>query len=136
MRRIVKSGLLTLVGFATASLAAGTAQISSADLEARLAAAPAEVVVLDVRSADEYGTGHVPAARNIPLDELEMRIGELAGAEERDIVVYCRTGRRAGAAIEILAGHGFRQLLHLEGDMPGWSEGGRTVSTAATPAAP
>jgi rhodanese-related sulfurtransferase len=115
----------------TVQVPAATAVISAAALEARLAAAPAGVTVLDVRTAEEFAAGHVPGARNIPVAELQARIGELAAARDRDLVVYCRTGRRAATATGILGTNGFLQLLHLEGDMQGWSDGGHRVEGMA-----
>jgi rhodanese-related sulfurtransferase len=106
---------------------AATPLISAAALEARLATAPADMTVLDVRTAEEFAAGHVPGARNIPVAELEARIAELAAARNRDLVVYCRTGRRALTALEILKANGFQRLLHLEGDMQGWSGSARRV---------
>jgi rhodanese-related sulfurtransferase len=82
---------------------------------------------LDVRTAEEFAAGHVPGARNIPVAELQARIAELAAARDRDLVLYCRTGRRAATAAGILGTNGFLRLLHLEGDMQGWSDGGHRV---------
>jgi rhodanese-related sulfurtransferase len=115
---------------AQAGQAAATTPISADALAARLAAAPADVTVLDVRTAEEFAAGHVPGARNIPVAELEARIAELAAARDRDLVVYCRTGRRALTALEILKTNGFQRLLHLEGDMQGWSGSARRVEIA------
>jgi len=107
--------------------AAEAAAISVATLEARLAQAGKDFTLLDVRTAEEFAAGHVPGARNIPVAELEARIAELAAARDRDLVVYCRTGRRAALALQILAANGFRRLLHLEGDMQGWSASARRI---------
>ncbi len=46
------------------------------------------VTVLDVRPPEEYAAGHVPGAVNIPLQELEQRLGELG--KEQEVVAYCR----------------------------------------------
>jgi rhodanese-related sulfurtransferase len=116
-----------VVAPAQAGQAAATTLISADALEARLALAPADMTVLDVRTAEEFAAGHVPGARNIPVAELETRIAELAAARDRDLVVYCRTGRRSLTALEILKANGFQRLLHLEGDMQGWSGSARRV---------
>lgn len=99
----------------------------------RLAWGDQSVVVLDVRTAAEYAEGHVPGARNIPHTELAARLGELDGARERDIVVYCRSGNRSAQAIAVLEAAGFRRLLHLKGDYQRWSESGRPVATGNPP---
>ena len=100
-------------------------------LLARLAAQDAELVVLDVRTSAEFAEGHVPGARNISHDELGARLGELAGARDHDLVIYCRSGRRTDIAIETLRQAGFTRLLHLDGDFLGWTAAGREVERAA-----
>ncbi len=77
-------------------------------------------LLLDVRSAGEYRTGHVPGAINIPINELPARLGELDGEKDRELVVYCESGGRAGAAEQTLRDAGYSQVIHLEGDMSGW----------------
>ena len=87
--------------------------------------------MLDVRTPEEFAAGHVPGAVNIPHSELAARIAELAGARERDIVVYCRTGMRAAEALEVLEKAGFKRLFHLKGDYTRWSEEKRPVVSIA-----
>lgn len=72
-----------------------------------------EVIVLDVRPANEYLTQHLPFARSIPLDELRRRLSELP--QDRPIVAYCRGPYclMAKDAVELLR-----------------AEGGRTICTA------
>jgi rhodanese-related sulfurtransferase len=81
--------------------------------------------VLDVRTADEYVSGHVPGAVNIPHDQLASRLAEVP--KDRDVVLYCRSGRRVQLAAEVLAGSGHTRLEHLQGDMPAWLDQGRPV---------
>ena len=96
----------------------------------RIAWADQSLVVLDVRTPAEYAAGHVPGAINIPHTELAARLSELDGARDRDVVVYCRSGRRTSEAIGILGKAGFKRLLHLEGDFTRWSEEKRPVIAA------
>ena len=76
--------------------------------------------LLDVRSNEEYQQGHIKGAVNISFDVISEHTAQLD--KERPIVVYCRSGRRAGIAIETLQQLGFTKLYHLDGDMIGWSE--------------
>ena len=87
-----------------------------------------EVVLLDVRTPKEYSEGFIPGAINIPHDELEARIAELDGARGKEIVVYCRSGRRSDIALDLLQKAGFERVYHLEGDYLGWTEAKRPVS--------
>lgn len=83
------------------------------------------VFVLDVRSPEEFATGHVPGAVNVPYDQIAARMSEVP--KNKDVVLYCRSGRRAGIAADVLAANGYTRLSHLEGDMPAWIEKGRPV---------
>lgn len=94
-------------------------------LERVAAGAEKQPYVLDVRTPEEFASGHVPGAVNIPHDELAQRLAEVP--KDRDVVLYCRSGRRAQVAGEVLAGNGYSRLQHLEGDMVAWVEKGRPV---------
>jgi rhodanese-related sulfurtransferase len=96
-------------------------------LSERVDSGDTELLVLDVRSTAEFDEGHIPGAINIPYDAVGERIAELGPAGERDIVVYCRSGRRSAIALETLKGAGFSRLFHLEGDYLRWSEESRSV---------
>ena len=63
------------------------------------------VTLLDVRTAAEYGRGHLEGFQNIPVDELRDRLGELRPG--RPVYVICQSGLRSYIACRILAGHGF-----------------------------
>lgn len=138
MKRIARLlGLGVLLWLATAVADAPPAPLIGAEelLEREAASDPA-LVVLDVRTAEEFADGHVPGAINVPHDQIEGRLGELAGLRDKDLVVYCKSGRRAALALEVLGKHGYTKLRHLDGDMQGWTAAGRPVETTrAAPAA-
>ena len=81
-----------------------------------------ELLVLDVRTAAEFAAGHVPGAINIPHTEIADRLAEVRKAGDVDIVVYCRSGRRAGIAEQILGRADIGRLFDLQGHMSGWLE--------------
>jgi rhodanese-related sulfurtransferase len=81
-------------------------------------------LVLDVRSAEEFASGHVPGAHHLPFDQVATRLAELG--PPREVVVYCERGPRAAKAAAVLAGAGF-QVLHLAGHMSGWRAAGLPV---------
>ena len=128
MRRLAIA--LAACVFALAAAAAGPGSIEPKALSERIAWADPSLLVLDVRTPEEYAAGHLPGAVNIPHGELAARVGELEGAREGDIVVYCRTGVRAGQALEVLGKAGFTRLFHLKGDYTRWSEEKRPVVAA------
>lgn len=107
--------------------AADTVDIKPEALLERTAKKDRNLVILDVRTPEEFAQGHVPGAKNIPHDQLPNRIAELMGDKNKEIVLYCRSGRRAGMAAETLKANGFDKLLHLEGDIQKWTEANRPL---------
>lgn len=69
----------------------------------RLVAAGATLV--DVRTPGEFGGGHAEGARNIPVDEIEARMGEIP--RDKTVVVYCASGRRSASAASVLSRAGY-----------------------------
>ncbi|HWK72754.1 MAG TPA: rhodanese-like domain-containing protein [Povalibacter sp.] len=114
--------------FVGAANAAETAAISQEALLKRLDAKDASLIVLDVRTPEEFAQGHVPGAINIPYTHLPARISELPSAADKDIVVYCTVGVRAERAASRLKENGFKRLLHLDGDMDKWLEKKRPLA--------
>ena len=80
------------------------------------------MIILDVRTPEEFAAGHVPGAINIPYTHLPARLSELPGAGDKEIVLYCATGVRAERAAERMREQGYTRLLHLDGDMKAWEE--------------
>ena len=70
---------------------------------------------IDVRSAQEYESGHVSSAVNIPYTEIVARIDEVTEDKEALIYVYCRSGRRSGIAKETLEEAGYSNVVNLGG---------------------
>jgi phage shock protein E len=70
---------------------------------------------IDVRSVDEYESGHVEGAVNIPHTEIAERIAEVTGDKDDVIYVYCRSGRRSGIAQSVLEDAGFTNVVNIGG---------------------
>ncbi|MEI8698334.1 MAG: metalloregulator ArsR/SmtB family transcription factor [Mesorhizobium sp.] len=88
------------------------------------------VTVLDVRPEDEFAAGHLPGALNIPLAELERRLGELEA--DREVIAYCR-GPYCVLSFEAVAALREQGYLarRLEDGYPEWKTAGLPVETAA-----
>ena len=68
-------------------------------------------VVIDVRTPEEFATGHVEGAINIPYDTITAKLPALARiGKNESILVYCRSGRRSAIAKQSLAELGYRNL--------------------------
>lgn len=69
-------------------------------------------VVIDARRSDELSTGMIDGASHIPHDEMAQRIASVTTDKEQPIVVYCRSGKRAGIATDTLVEMGYRQVIN------------------------
>lgn len=89
-----------------------------------LATDRSSVMLLDVRTAEEFSFGSLPGAVNIPLDDLRERMQELP--KDKEIIVFCAVGLRGYLAQRILRGHGYTAVRNLIG-------GYKTFATANAP---
>ena len=72
-------------------------------------------VLLDVRTPEEHKSGYLEGAVLLPLAELESKITKKIPAKNTPIYIYCRSGRRAGTAVEKLKAMGYTDLHNLGG---------------------
>ncbi|QOR62112.1 rhodanese-like domain-containing protein [Sulfurovum sp. ST-21] len=68
------------------------------------------VTLLDVRTPEEFRTGHLRGATLIPLEKLESNLDKLSPFKNKKIIVYCRSGNRSVSASRILEKNGFTPL--------------------------
>ena len=88
------------------------------------------VLLLDVREADEYAVMHIPGSINVPRGILEAASEpgydetepQLASAREREIVVVCRSGKRSCMAAYALQLLGFNYVASLKTGLRGWND--------------
>ena len=79
------------------------------------------VILVDVRTAEEYGSGHIENALNIDVkqdDFEEIAIKTLP--KNKTVAVYCRSGRRSKKAAEILSKNGYN-VIELDSGYTGWT---------------
>lgn len=102
--------------------------VSRKDLVARLH--EGSVTVLDVRPEDEFVAGHLPGALNIPVSDLQRRLGELPS--DREVIAYCR-GPYCVLSFEAVAALRAKGYLvrRLEDGYPEWKAAGLPVEAAA-----
>jgi uncharacterized membrane protein YdjX (TVP38/TMEM64 family) len=95
--------------------------LSTSDLRLRLRSGM-ELTIVDVRNPDEFAgpLGHIAGARNLPLNDLPARMGELASARKRLIVLVCKTDKRSAKAAEMLRSAGLGDVQVLRGGMEQW----------------
>lgn len=69
--------------------------------------------IIDVRSPGEFSSGSYPKAKNIPLDSLAGRLGELA--KDQPLIVFCASGSRSAQAARLLRKAGFADVVNAGG---------------------
>jgi rhodanese-related sulfurtransferase len=94
-------------------------QIEPLDAAARLA--EGGVVLLDVRTEEEFAAGHAPPAQLLPVHELAGRVGELDASIP--VIAICRSGMRSQSAAELLVEQGF-DVVNLAGGSLAWEAAG------------
>lgn len=127
--------ILALVLGATAPLAAGTRVTEVTVNQAReliqKRAGNAGLVILDVRTPEEFAQGHLSGAVNVNLmaPDFDRRLGALDRG--KTYLVYCRTGNRSTRAIQAMHGLGFRSVYHMFEGIVGWQKKGLPLSTSS-----
>ena len=124
MKKIVTCLLATL-GLATAC---GQQNYEDTDVKgfAELMNDP-NVVVLDVRTAEEFKEGHLEGALNINQAQSDfIEKAKAALPADKTIAVYCRSGRRSASAAERLASEGYK-AVNLKGGIMAWEKAKRPI---------
>ncbi len=78
------------------------------------------LVILDVRTPEEYNANHLYDSINIELDALEGRLEELSVHRNHKIIVYCNSGYRSQQASEILSSNEFTKIFNMLGGIQSW----------------
>lgn len=104
------------------------------ELADRLGREPAPVI-LDVRGADEFAgdLGHIPAALNLPVEDLGLRLIEINASKDKAVILVCRTDKRSAKAAGVLRAAGFRDVRVLRGGMEQWTRSNLLVQGRAAP---
>ena len=94
--------------------------INIKDASALLKNPPQDMLILDVRTPEEFRTGHLANARNMDFFGNKFDIEIRALPKDQPIMVYCRSGRRSAGAAEELAKTGHTNIFHMEEGLDGW----------------
>ncbi|MGF1503991.1 MAG: rhodanese-like domain-containing protein [Anaerolineae bacterium] len=125
-------GLLVVAGIALMTLLGGSTPQTVAQPVSRIQ--PQEYVstfednpdhiLVDVRTPEEFASGHIPGAINIPVEEIANRLDEIPA--DTNVVVYCRSGNRSATAASELAESGYASIYDL-GGIISWQAAGLPV---------
>jgi len=82
-------------------------------------------VVIDVRTPEEFATGSLPGARNIPVDKFDQKMRDIK--KDKPLIVVCASSSRAGKAATQLRASGYGEVYVLAGGLAAWREAGLPV---------
>lgn len=122
---VVIAAVLTLS--ACASDTAVFELTSATDAQELLTDAPAGLVVLDIRTPEEFADGHIAGARNLDFYEPDFAASLDALDKDLPYFVYCRSGNRSSSAIETMKDLGFAEVYELDGGIVSWAESGLPI---------
>jgi len=95
----------------------------SADDAAALIRTEKNLVILDVRTVEEFKSGHIQGAKNIPLGEIARRKKELEKYRGKPLLVYCASGRRSLRAVSILVKNKYGPIYNINRGLTSWNAG-------------
>ena len=72
-------------------------------------------MIVDVRSPEEYAAGHINFAINMPIDTFKDNVSRIEDWKDKDVIVYCNSGKKSGEAADILVSNGFTKVYNGEG---------------------
>jgi rhodanese-related sulfurtransferase len=81
------------------------------------------MVILDVRTREEFNSGHIKGAKNIPVSELLEKAGELEQYRGKPLLVHCASGHRSAKAVRILSKKQFGPIYHMNRGISSWTGG-------------
>ena len=76
-----------------------------------------EVLLIDVRSPQEYKESHLDGAINLPLYDIEQKAQEQIKRKDTPIIIYCQSGSRSRRAMQILRQEGYENLYEIKGGL-------------------
>lgn len=105
--------LIVVVGAGCASAPLAASYVEPVNLARLVSQSTIAYTLLDVRTPEEFATGHIPTAENLPVDQI--RSDTTPWAKDSMIIVYCASGARAAIAEERLIGLGFTNVANFGG---------------------
>lgn len=88
-----------------------------------------EIIILDVRTKEEFDEGYIKDAINLPLDVLENDILKVVPDKRAKVYVYCHSGARSEAAVEYMMKQGYSQVFNMINGIAQWESENLPVIT-------
>jgi len=104
-----------LIVLLTSCTAAPSARTIDAQTALQMIEDDPSAIIIDVRTQQEFGQGHIPNAVLLPNTEIEQRAAEILPYKDEKILLYCRTGRRSAEAAQKLIDMGYLRVYDFGG---------------------
>lgn len=78
------------------------------------------IMLVDVRTPEEYRSGYIKGAINIPLDDFDKQVKKMLPDKEQTIMLYCKSGKRSAVAAQELMDLGYTHILDIDGGVNAW----------------
>lgn len=88
-----------------------------------------DIVILDVRTHEEYKSGHIANSVNINYKSSDFKEQIEKLDKNKSYITYCRSGRRSTGASQTMKELGFQKIIMIQGGMTAWSKEGLPVSS-------
>lgn len=123
MKRVLMGAVFLLLAVVIVGCgASASAELISPDSYVeQFADANAEYLLIDVRTPDEFDSGYIDGAINIPVDQIANRLSEIPS--DIPVIVYCQSGNRSATAARTLVENGYEQVYDL-GGIIAWTNAG------------
>jgi rhodanese-related sulfurtransferase len=119
--------LFLLLGFSSSSCEPAKRTDSSYLTPEELAAKKGELVLIDVRTPQEFASGHIEGALNINMLDENFKNELEALDRTKAVSVYCKVGSRSARAAAIMREMGFEEVYDLEGGIRNWNRSGMEI---------
>ncbi len=87
-----------------------------------------DALVLDVRPMNDFASGHIINARNIPINSLVKQLHTLSKYKQHPVIVACRSGAQSAGACKTLRKEGFERVYNLQGGILAWQNANLPIS--------
>jgi phage shock protein E len=119
--------LLALLSSAMLASAADSANVTPDQAE-KLLKEKKDIVVLDVRTPEEFKEGHIAGAKNVDFQSEDFKKQVAALDKSKTYLLHCAAGGRSARALKVLDEDKFSHVYHLNGGFSAWKEAGKPVA--------
>lgn len=127
MKKLIAVLFASTLALTSCGGASGATNLGATDFQSKTK--EAGVVILDVRSAGEFYSGHIEGAINIDVEGATFDSDIAKLDKSATYAVYCHSGRRSGIAVGKMADAGFTSLFNLDGGIQVWQSAGLPLVT-------